>query len=244
MKGTVERAELAGDPGLIRGEDGKLYRFQQPNVRSGATLRAGMGVDFIGLGEVARDIHALAPPAPPPQILRPLPVDTGTGANQAYAQTGAYRVTPPALPAKNLWTYFIEGLTANYVKFTGRARRSEYWGYTLFWWIGTVLLLVIDSVILGITGATLTDGQVVWFFYLSILWQLGTVLPNIAIVVRRLHDIDVSGWVWLVKLIDFALPIGTLIIFVMSLIDSKPEPNTHGVSPKYSVAEDTAAAFS
>ena len=57
MKGIVERPAMPGDPGEIRGEDGKVYRYQQSQVRADDIFRAGQRVDFISLGEEARDIY-------------------------------------------------------------------------------------------------------------------------------------------------------------------------------------------
>ncbi|MEZ5952734.1 MAG: DUF805 domain-containing protein [Hyphomonas sp.] len=248
MKGIVVRAVLAGDAGEIRGTDGKIYLFGLNQVRHGAVPVVGQQVDFIGLGDEARDIHvdAVPPEAPPmpapagipvrpvsPQTIRP-PLQPSA----AYGAASAVEV-----PAGSLWTYFLEGLTTKYVRFTGRARRAEYWGYTMFWWIGTVLAAVLDVIILGIT--TPSGGEPFWLFFLSVLWHLGTVLPNIAIVVRRLHDLNMSGWVYLAKLGDFFIPfLGTGIIFIFTLMDSKPEANEHGPSPKYDQPEDSAAVFS
>lgn len=243
MKGIVERVELPGDPGLIRGEDGKTYRYSQSQVRSDEILTAGSRVDFISLGDEARDIYPVAGGAagagtagPGPQ-----PYSTAAGAAPAYRAT----VLPPANPRGNLWTYFTDGLTKKYAQFNGRARRAEYWGYTLFWWLITIGLLFLDSILLGLTAVLSANETPWWFFYLSILWQLGTLIPNIAIVVRRLHDQNMSGWLYLIKLADgFFFYIGTIVIFVLTLMDSKPEPNVHGPSPKYDQERDVASVFS
>ncbi|MCA8899861.1 MAG: DUF805 domain-containing protein [Hyphomonas sp.] len=242
MKGTVERQELAGDPGQIRGDDGKLYHFMAAQVRNGAVLTAGDRVDFIGLGEDARDIHLDARTVPPPaevDIGQVKPVYPAQGVPPAYAPK------PPARDAGSLWTYFMEGLTKKYAQFTGRARRSEYWGYTLFWWIATIGILILDSILLGLTSAMVGPGEAFWYFYLTIIWQLGTLIPNIAIVVRRLHDLNLSGWMYLLKLGDGIIPwAGSIAILICMLIDGKPEKNVHGTSPKYGQGDDVISVFS
>lgn len=240
MKGIVERVELPGDPGRIRGEDGRLYTYRQSQVRTDDPVRTGQRVDFISLGDEARDIYAVdmpAVPAPAPAApLQPAP----------YSQAvDAHRAKPLANPPEGLWTYFIDSLTKKYARFTGRARRTEYWAYTLFWWMITVGLLVLDGVLMVLTSPSWSAGGVWWFFYLSILWQLGTLVPNIAIVVRRLHDLNMSGWLYLIKAADFVFPyVGTIIVFIFMLMDSKPEPNAHGPSPKYDQGQDVASVFS
>jgi len=255
VKGTVTRPVMAGDAGEIRGDDGKTYVFTLAQVRHNAVPQPGERVDFIGLGEDARDIHveekpdAVPPAAPPrPDHAAPPPaaVPMPGSAPRPVSEPAAPQLPqpkPPANPAGNLWTYFTDGLTKKYGEFNGRARRSEYWGYTLFWWVVTVILALIDLVILGLT--TPTGGEPFWFFYLSILWQLGTLVPNIAIVVRRLHDLDMSGWLYLIKGVDMILPyVGTIIVFIFTLMDSKPGRNQHGPSPKYDQDEKVAYEFS
>ncbi|MCS5551622.1 MAG: DUF805 domain-containing protein, partial [Gammaproteobacteria bacterium] len=68
-----------------------------------------------------------------------------------------------------------------YADFNGRARRQEYWMFTLFNCIFAVLAMVLDSVL----GATpLIYG----------LYVLAIIIPSIAVSVRRLHDVGKSGW--------------------------------------------------
>jgi len=73
-------------------------------------------------------------------------------------------------------------LTQKYANFSGRAMRSEYWWWTLFSVIVSIVLSLIDSM-LGIQ-------------LLQPIWGLATLLPSIGVGVRRLHDLDKSGW-WL-----------------------------------------------
>ncbi|MEZ5998214.1 MAG: DUF805 domain-containing protein [Hyphomonas sp.] len=250
MKGTVVRAVMAGDAGEIRGDDGKIYQFGLNQVRHGAVPVSGQRVDFIGLGDEARDIHVESPPPEPTAAtvapggidVRPVPVPPLRPPLQP-SSAGYAGAAAVAIPAGNLWTYFTEALTTRYADFSGRARRSEYWGYTLFWWLATVLAAIVDLIILGVT--TPAGGEPFWMFFISILWQLGTLIPNIAIVVRRLHDVNVTGWLYLVKAVDGIIPYaGTGIVFIFTLMDSKPEPNAYGASPKYDQPEDTAVVFS
>lgn len=240
MKGIVERVELPGDPGRIRGEDGKLYTYRQSQVRTDELVRTGQRVDFISLGDEARDIYAVDTPA------APAPAPPALSEPASYTQApGAYRAKPLANPPEGLWTYFIDNLTKKYARFTGRARRTEYWAYTLFWWIITVAILFLDGIMMALTSASWSEGDVWWFFYFSILWQLGTLMPNIALVVRRLHDLNMSGWFYVIKAADFMFPyIGTIVLFIFMLMDSKPEPNVHGPSPKYDQGQDVASVFS
>ena len=77
---------------------------------------------------------------------------------------------------KSLFTYFIEAFTKNYVNFKGRARRKEYWGFTLFY-----------ALIFAILGAFAFTGiGVILFLVVFVV----TLPPSISLTVRRLHDIN------------------------------------------------------
>lgn len=83
----------------------------------------------------------------------------------------------------------------NYVTFSGRAQRSEYWWFYLFFLIAYGVVALIEGLILqGIT-----------FFILTAIVALGLLLPMLSVSVRRLHDRDMSGW-WLLA------PIGVSIL--------------------------------
>jgi uncharacterized membrane protein YhaH (DUF805 family) len=89
-----------------------------------------------------------------------------------------------------------------YATFDGRATRSEYWWFVLF----TFLV----SAALGIVSETLSG-----------VFSLGVLLPSIAVGVRRLHDIDKSGWFLLLWFIPI---IGWIILIVWAIQEGK-EPN-------------------
>ena len=97
----------------------------------------------------------------------------------------------------------------NYVGFSGRARRKEYWMFFLVNILVAMVLGFIDRV--AGTGAILSN-----------LYSLALLIPGIAVGVRRMHDTDRSGW-WLL------LPIVNLIFLCQ---DSQPGPNRFGPDPK------------
>ena len=114
----------------------------------------------------------------------------------------------------------------NYATFSGRARRSEYWYFALF--IGLV------SLVLGILGAaTGKDGQPgTVFSLLSGLWSLATLIPNLAVFWRRMHDIGKSGaWYFL----GFVPLVGAIVLLVWCCKDSQPGDNQFGSNPKETV---------
>ena len=100
---------------------------------------------------------------------------------------------------------------SNYVNFTDRACRSEYWYWILFVFIGFIVAEIIDAVI----------GKPIFYTVFS----LAVLIPNIAIGVRRLHDLDRSGW-WL--LISFIPLVGAIILIVWFCSKGTDGPNRFG----------------
>lgn len=110
---------------------------------------------------------------------------------------------------------FKSGL-GKYATFSGRARRSEYW----YWTLASILVLLACYAVLAVSE---TFGPVfVVAFYLAIL------LPSIAVSVRRLHDPGRSGWWVLLALV----PLASIVLLVFMCLDSEPRPTAYGPSPK------------
>jgi uncharacterized membrane protein YhaH (DUF805 family) len=115
----------------------------------------------------------------------------------------------------------------NYVGFSGRAQRKEYWMFVL---ISALIVLGIDIIGPVLLGATLAD-------LVSGLYSLGILLPSLAVGVRRLHDSGRSGW-WL--LIIFVPIIGILVLIFFLVQDSEAGQNAYGPNPKGVQAEAAA----
>ena len=109
-----------------------------------------------------------------------------------------------------------------YAVFSGRARRKEYWFFVLFNIIISIILAVID----GVTG-TLDPASGMGL--LGLICTLAILIPALAVSVRRLHDTGRSGWWLLILLIPL---IGTIVILIFMVQDSKPEENQYGPNPK------------
>jgi uncharacterized membrane protein YhaH (DUF805 family) len=88
----------------------------------------------------------------------------------------------------------------NYVNFTGRAVRSEFWYWILFEVIASVVARIIDFAAFGRVAP------------LSILVWLGLLLPTLAVSIRRMHDLDRSGWDIVVVYIPF---IGAIVRYII-----------------------------
>ncbi len=113
-----------------------------------------------------------------------------------------------------------------YATFTGRASRSEYWWWTLISGVVSIVLNIIMSVA-GAAGATADTlgntvpgpGAVIGVILL-VIWGLAVIVPSLALVVRRLHDVNFSAWMILIGLVPF---IGGLALLVFMVLPSKPE---------------------
>jgi len=109
----------------------------------------------------------------------------------------------------------IQTCFSKYVGFSGRAGRSEFWFFALFLLLGSVIAGLLDSMIFGQNVVSMGGAS---FLYqtgiLGTIFSLGTLLPALAVEVRRLHDIDKSGW-WLLLCL---IPIVGWIILLIWLI--------------------------
>jgi uncharacterized membrane protein YhaH (DUF805 family) len=81
-------------------------------------------------------------------------------------------------------------LMKRYADFAGRSIRSEYWYWVLFSLIASIILSIIDSIVFDRSS----NGP------FEIIFSLATLVPSIAVGIRRLHDIDKSGWWVLISL--------------------------------------------
>jgi len=106
----------------------------------------------------------------------------------------------------------------NYVNFSTRAARSEYWFWILFY----VIVMIVTA---GIDIALFKDTQV---FPINSLAGLALLLPNIAVGVRRLHDIDRTGWWLLIGLVPL---IGLIVLIVFFCTAGTPGQNRFGPDP-------------
>ena len=130
--------------------------------------------------------------------------------------------------------WFIKCLK-NYIVFKGRASRTEFWNFMLFWMIFYVLVVAIDYMIGGnyvnfeefpfsnyIPLAKLFDEVGL----LTLMYRPLTLLPSLAAISRRLHDINKSGW-WCLTCVT---PLIVVLIFSLCKKGDN-EPNKYGTQP-------------
>lgn len=109
----------------------------------------------------------------------------------------------------------------NYATFSGRARRSEFWMFYLFYLLIAIGLTFVDVAI----GTFDEQGGI---GLLTALFILGMIAPSIAITARRLHDIGFSGWWQLL----YIIPFGAIALLVFVLMDSRSDGNKYGTPRK------------
>src|SRR5919112_3712826 len=123
-------------------------------------------------------------------------------------------------------SWYLEALK-KYAVFSGRARRMEYWYFVLFNLIVAIVLALIDTLLGTTTGVSS-------FGILSGLYSLAVLIPTLAVLVRRLHDIDRTGWWIFINLIPV---VGTIVLLVFALTPGTPGSNQYGPDPKQATGE-------
>ncbi|WP_255412364.1 DUF805 domain-containing protein [Commensalibacter melissae] len=118
----------------------------------------------------------------------------------------------------------------NLFNFSGRARRKEYWFYMLILFLLTIFINVFVLLVVGFMVGNLDD------YTMSILTNITSsllvivfIIPSFAVTVRRMHDINHSGW-WL--LISFVPIIGSILFLIWMLKNTKFERNKWGSPAK------------
>lgn len=113
--------------------------------------------------------------------------------------------------------FYMQALQ-NWNDFGGRARRSEYWYFTL----GNIIISFLITFGIGAVSESLAG-------IVSVLFSLLLIVPGIAVSIRRLHDTGKSGWFLLIGLIPF---VGGIILIVFFATEGTPGSNQYGPNPK------------
>ena len=109
--------------------------------------------------------------------------------------------------------YYLSVLQ-NYANFEGRARRKEYWMFFLFNLIFSYSLTFLDLFVLK-TG------------FINLFYSLAVLLPSIAVVVRRMHDVGKSGWYILIPIYNL----------ILAMTEGELTVNEYGPNPKNPIDE-------
>ena len=122
-------------------------------------------------------------------------------------------------------SWYLQALK-KYAVFAGRSRRKEFWYFALF--------NIIAGVVLGLMDRLLSTYSPAWNVgLLSGIYGLAILVPSLAVTVRKLHDIDRTGWWILIGLVPF---VGTIVLLVLALFEGTPGANRYGPDPKGATA--------
>ncbi len=121
----------------------------------------------------------------------------------------------------NAFDYFILAFQ-KYADFTGRARRAEFWYFYLFHLIAIMVLSSIGGFFSSTWGEVIGVIPLAAYFFISII-------PILALVVRRLHDTNRSGWWYFIGIVPF---LGAIVLLLFFVTEGTYGPNRYGEDPK------------
>lgn len=208
MQGQLLNFSPQENTGYISGDDGKRYQFLGSEWKENQTPQKGDHLDFEvdASGQAVSVFFALNHTTQTNNnanfTSQSLPIDSNIEA--LYATEAEY----------NMFDWFFK-CVKKYASFSGRARRKEYWYFILC----TFILGIIASII----GVALDIG-----YLLNDAINLVLFLPSLGVAIRRLHDVNRSGW-WF--LIIFTI-IGVIFYIIWLATDTKPEVNKWGAPAK------------
>ena len=117
------------------------------------------------------------------------------------------------------FTDSIKTCLKKYFVFSGRAKRSEYWWFQLFYPIAAIFGHILDAYFLGLDITIDRDPA-----FFETIFTLGLIIPSIAVGARRLHDINKSGWLLLLTITI----IGIILLVVWWATEGENKKNNHG----------------
>ena len=123
--------------------------------------------------------------------------------------------------------WYLKVMKENFSNFSGRARRKEYWMFTLIYMIVIIIAMVLDGA-LGL-GFDMGYGVTAPYGWIYSIVGLVHLIPAWGVLVRRLHDVGKSGWFMLISLVPI---IGGIWLLVLLCTDGDSSENAYGPSPK------------
>ncbi|WP_298879858.1 DUF805 domain-containing protein [uncultured Polaribacter sp.] len=112
-----------------------------------------------------------------------------------------------------------------YADFSGRARRKEFWFFNL---IHYSIIAFLIFLIFFVSDNFEKDPDTI-LFVITALYFIATLIPLLAVTVRRLHDMGQSGWWYLINFVPY---IGSFVLLIFTCMDSVSKPNKWGDNPK------------
>jgi uncharacterized membrane protein YhaH (DUF805 family) len=125
----------------------------------------------------------------------------------------------------NIIDWWKKVFLKNYANFNGRARRLEFWYFHL----ANVIVVICLAMLSGLGEETLGEDFTSVFEGILIIFYLSLIIPGLAVLVRRLHDLNKSGWNFLFYFIPIA---GPIILLVWLFSDGDRFTNNYGLDSK------------
>lgn len=223
MRGYLLNYSIQTNTGYISGDDGHRYEFRGEDWQENSPPQKGSCVDFQidGFGKAV----AVFTRIDDKNINFMNKIEARVQYEHQYEKEANYTVID-----------WFKKCLRNYINFGGRARRAEFWSFQLCYWAVFIIGLII--IILSFTNAVVASDSLtgLGIFYivgclLVLAWSVFSVLmfiPMVAVAVRRLHDINLSGF-WL--LLHF-IAIGSIAVWIMFCIDTVQDTNQWGPPAK------------
>jgi uncharacterized membrane protein YhaH (DUF805 family) len=210
MRGTIFHYDEDQDYGYVNGVDGKRYIFGRSNLSQDVIPARGTLVEFSPDDGAAHDIVAVE--------------SVERSANRNPPQSGRTAETGSA----GLWAYFLRAMGDDYRNFTGRASRKEFWAFYLWFYVVLVALFGF-GVLLNLAISGFDDSARTSIGYIpALLFVVVAILPSIAVVVRRLHDVELTGWL---VLLCYTPALGAVAFVIYGLLPSQFGKNRWGPIP-------------
>lgn len=111
--------------------------------------------------------------------------------------------------------WYLKVVRDNYANFKGRARRKEYWMFALF----HIIFAYGGMLILGFLAVAMESPLIILLIY---IYLLATMIPSLAVGVRRMHDVGKSGWYLLIPIYSF----------ILAVTEGDAGSNEYGPDPK------------
>ena len=199
MKGTILSYSTQNQTGEILSEEQLQYTFSITDWFETAQPTVGTTVNFeLDANGLVTKITAITQPVFTNVSNTPLQ-------KQQHNEEDNY----------NMFNWFVKCLK-NYANFKDRARRKEYWFFTLVYILATIICAIIDGIL--------------WSYpILTILFLFAMIIPNYSVLARRLHDINKSGWAMFISMIPI---VGGIILLVWLCTETKNEDNQWGKPAK------------
>ena len=127
--------------------------------------------------------------------------------------------------------WYLKVMRDNYINFKGRARRKEYWMFTLVYFIILMGCSALDNMLGTVFMMDAGPlGQIsMGYGWVYTICGLIHFLPGLSVAVRRLHDVGKSGWF---NLIYFIPIIGIIWLIVLWCTEGQKQDNNWGPDPK------------